>query len=132
MRGTVVVEGREYPLLDTFFPTVDPADPLALNEEEEELLRALQLSFLHNELLHRHVRFLYSHGSMYKCYNSNLLFHGCIPMREDGTFEELFMEGGAYSGKALMDYVDNKIQNAYFLPEHTAESADARDFMWYL
>ncbi|MDK2966648.1 MULTISPECIES: fructose-1,6-bisphosphatase [Lacrimispora] len=131
-RGTVVVEGREYPLLDTFFPTVDPADPLALNEEEEELLRALQLSFLHNELLHRHVRFLYSHGSMYKCYNSNLLFHGCIPMREDGTFEELFMEGGAYSGKALMDYVDNKIQNAYFLPEHTAESADARDFMWYL
>lgn len=130
--GTVVVEGREYPLLDTFFPTVDPADPLALNEEEEELLRALQLSFLHNELLHRHVRFLYSHGSMYKCYNSNLLFHGCIPMREDGTFEELFMEGGAYSGKALMDYVDNKIQNAYFLPEHTAESADARDFMWYL
>ncbi|MDW2798401.1 fructose-1,6-bisphosphatase [Clostridium boliviensis] len=131
-RGTVVVEGKEYPLLDTSFPTVDPADPLALNEEEEELLRALQLSFLHNELLHRHVRFLYSHGSMYKCYNSNLLYHGCIPMREDGTFEELFMEGAAYSGKALMDYVDNKIQNAYFLPEHTAESADARDFMWYL
>lgn len=131
-RGTVVVEGKEYPLLDTSFPTVDPADPLALNEEEEELLRALQLSFLHNELLHRHVRFLYSHGSMYKCYNSNLLYHGCIPMREDGTFDELFMEGAAYSGKALMDYVDNKIQNAYFLPEHTAESADARDFMWYL
>ena len=131
-KGTVTVEGKEYPLLDTSFPTIDPASPLTLNEEEEELLRTLQLSFLHNELLHRHVRFLYSHGSMYKCYNSNLLYHGCIPMREDGTFDEISMEGSSYSGKALMDYVDNKIQNAYFLPEHTQESSDARDFMWYL
>lgn len=131
-KGTVTVEGKEYPLLDTSFPTIDPASPLTLNEEEEELLRTLQLSFLHNELLHRHVRFLYSHGSMYKCYNSNLLYHGCIPMREDGTFDEISMEGSSYSGKALMDYVDNKIQNAYFLPEHTQESRDARDFMWYL
>ncbi len=131
-KGTVTVEGKEYPLLDTSFPTIDPASPLTLNQEEEELLRTLQLSFLHNELLHRHVRFLYSHGSMYKCYNSNLLYHGCIPMREDGTFEEICMEGSSYSGKALMDYVDNKIQNAYFLPEHTLESRDARDFMWYL
>ena len=131
-KGTVTVEGKEYPLLDASFPTIDPASPLTLNEEEEELLRTLQLSFLHNELLHRHVRFLYSHGGMYKCYNSNLLYHGCIPMREDGTFEEICMEGSSYSGKALMDYVDNKIQNAYFLPEHTQESRDARDFMWYL
>ena len=131
-KGTVTIEGKEYPLLDASFPTIDPASPLTLNEEEEELLRTLQLSFLHNELLHRHVRFLYSHGSMYKCYNSNLLYHGCIPMREDGTFEEISMEGSSYSGKALMDYVDNKIQNAYFLPEHTQESRDARDFMWYL
>ncbi|MTK07612.1 MAG: fructose-1,6-bisphosphatase [Hungatella sp.] len=131
-KGTVTVEGKEYPLLDASFPTIDPACPLTLNEEEEELLRTLQLSFLHNELLHRHVRFLYSHGSMYKCYNSNLLYHGCIPMREDGTFEEIYMEGSSYSGKALMDFVDTKIQNAYFLPEHTQESRDARDFMWYL
>lgn len=131
-KGTVTVEGKEYPLLDASFPTIDPKSPLALNEEEEELLRTLQLSFLHNELLHRHVRFLYSHGSMYKCYNSNLLYHGCIPMREDGTFDELLMEGASYCGKALMDYVDNKVQNAYFLPEHTDESRAARDFMWYL
>lgn len=131
-KGTVTVEGKEYQLLDASFPTIDPESPLALNEEEEELLRTLQLSFLHNELLHRHVRFLYSHGSMYKCYNSNLLFHGCIPMREDGTFDELLMEGASYCGKALMDYVDNKVQNAYFLPEHTDESRAARDFMWYL
>lgn len=131
-RGVVTLEGKEYPMLDMFFPTVDPADPLKLNKEEEELLHTLQLSFKHNELLHKHVRFLYSHGSMYKCYNSNLLYHGCIPMREDGTFDEIVMDHQAYSGRALMDYVDRKVQNAYFMPEDTPESQDARDFMWYL
>ena len=69
---------------------------------------------------------------MYKCYNSNLLYHGCIPMREDGSFEEIVVDHHAYSGKALMDYVDRKAQNAYFMPEGSAESEDARDFMWYL
>ena len=131
-RGAVRLEGKEYPLLDKAFPTVDPNDPLKLNKEEEELLHTLRLSFKHNELLHRHIRFLYSHGSMYKCYNSNLLYHGCIPMREDGSFDELVMDGKAYSGRALMDYVDRKVQNAYFMAEESREREDARDFMWYL
>lgn len=131
-RGVVTVEGKEYPMLDKFFPTVDPKEPLKLSKEEGELLHTLQLCFMHNELLHKHIRFLYSHGSMYKCYNSNLLYHGCIPMREDGSFEEIVVDHQAYSGKALMDYVDRKVQNAYFMPEGSAESEDARDFMWYL
>lgn len=131
-RGTIILEGKEYPLVDTFLPTVDPDHPLKLNEGEEELLRVLQLSFLHNGLLHKHVRFLYSNGSMYKCCNSNLLYHGCIPMKEDGDFEELMLDGKSYCGKALMDYLDQKVQNAYFMPEDSKEGADARDFMWYL
>ena len=131
-RGTITLEGKEYPLVDTFLPTVDPDHPLKLNEGEEELLRVLQLSFLHNGLLHKHVRFLYSNGSMYKCCNSNLLYHGCIPMKEDGDFEELMLDGKSYCGKALMDCLDQKVQNAYFMPEDSKEGADARDFMWYL
>lgn len=131
-RGVVRLEGKEHPILDKAFPTVDPKDPLKLHKEEEELLHTLQLSFKHNELLHRHIRFLYSHGSLYKCYNSNLLYHGCIPMKEDGSFDELVMDGKAYSGKALMDYVDRKVQSAYFIPEDSREREDARDFMWYL
>ncbi len=131
-RGAVTAEGKEYPMLDMFLPTVDPADPLKLNPEEEELLHTLQLSFKHNELLHKHVRFLYSHGSMYKCYNSNLLYHGCIPMKEDGTFDEIMMGTRSYSGKALMDYVDQMVQNAYFLSEGSKEKQEAIDFMWYL
>ena len=131
-RGVVVLEGKEYPILDLSFPTVDPKDPLALTAEEEELLHTLQLSFRHNELLHKHIRFLYSHGSLYKCYNSNLLYHGCIPMKEDGSFDEIVVDGISYSGQALMDYVDRKVQNAYFMAEESPEKEDAMDFMWYL
>lgn len=130
--GTVRVEGKEYPMLDMVFPTVDPKDPLKLSREETELLHTLALSFKHNELLHKHIRFLYSHGSLYKCYNSNLLYHGCIPMREDGSFDEIVVGDTSYSGKELMDYVDRKIQNAYFMADESAEKEDARDFMWYL
>lgn len=131
-RGVVVVEGKEYPMLDLSFPTVDHKDPLRLTAEEEDLLHTLQLSFKHNELLHKHIRFLYSHGSLYKCYNSNLLYHGCIPMKEDGSFDEIVVDGISYSGQALMDYVDRKVQNAYFMAEESPEKEDAMDFMWYL
>mgnify|MGYP000891920180 CR=1 FL=1 len=131
-RGVVTVEGKEYSMLDMNFPTIDPKDPLKLSKEEEELLYTLCLSFKHNQLLHKHIRFLYSHGSLYKCYNSNLLYHGCIPMREDGSFDQIVIDGVSYAGKAFMDYVDQKVQNAYFMVQETQEKADARDFMWYL
>ncbi len=131
-KGTVRIGGKEYQLLDTNFPTVDPADPLKLSQEEEELLHTLTLSFCHSALLHRHIKFLYSNGGMYKCCNSNLLYHGCIPMREDGRFDELVIDGQAYKGKALMDFIDGQIQNAYFLEKGTPEKEKSCDFMWYL
>lgn len=131
-KGTVTIGGKEHPMLDMNFPTIDPADPLRLTPEEEELLYTLALSFRHSELLHRHIKFLYSHGSMYKCYNSNLLYHGCIPMKRDGSFDEMVIDGVAYSGKALLDFIDQRVQKAYFLPEHDPEKEKCRDFMWYL
>lgn len=131
-KGTVRIGGKEYPMLDMYFPTVDPKDPLRLTGEEEELLHTLALSFKHSELLHRHIKFLYSHGSLYKCSNSNLLYHGCIPMKKDGSFEEMVVDGVSYSGRALMDLIDQRIQKAYFLPESDPEKAKCRDFMWYL
>ena len=131
-KGTVTIGGKEYPMLDMNFPTVDPKDPLRLTAEEEELLNTLALSFKHSELLHRHIKFLYSHGALYKCCNSNLLYHGCIPMKKDGSFEEMVIDGVSYSGKALMDFIDQRIQKAYFLPETDPEKAKCRDFIWYL
>ena len=131
-KGTVTIEGKEFPMLDMQFPTVDPKDPLKLTKEEEELLHTLELSFTHNSLLHKHIKFLYSHGSMYTCCNSNLLYHGCIPMTKNGEFEEMVVEGVGYRGKALMDFIDKRVQNAYFLPEGDPEKEKCRDFMWYL
>ena len=131
-QGTVVVDGKTHPLLDTMFPTVDPKDPLKLSEEEEELLHTLVMSFRHSDLLHKHIRFLYSHGALYKCHNGNLLYHGCIPMRADGTFEEINCDGMKLSGKALMDYIGDQVQKAYFLADGAPGKERARDFMWYL
>ena len=115
--GTVDIDGKAYPMMDMNLPTVDPKNPLELSRGEKELLRTLQASFMHSGLLHRHVRFLYSHGGMYKCYNSNLLYHGCIPMKKDGSFDTITIDGVSYGGKALMDYFDRQMQNAYFTPE---------------
>lgn len=131
-KGTVAIGDQEYQLLDSHFPTVNPDDPLKLTKEEEELLHTLSMSFRHSALLHKHIRFLYTHGALYKCYNSNLLYHGCIPMRPDGSFETMVCDGTPLSGKALMDYINSQIQRAYFLAEGTPEKDQARDFMWYL
>lgn len=131
-KGTVMIDGKEYVMRDMQFPTVDKANPLKLSREEEELLHTLVLSFKHSGLLHKHIRYLYSHGAMYKCYNSNLMYHGCIPMAEDGRFLEMNCGGRMLSGRALMDYIGDQIHKAYFLPEDDPEKDDARDLMWYL
>lgn len=81
---------------DTTFPTIDPKKPLELTEGEQELLYTLVTSFRHSELFNRHVEFLYNKGSMYTCCNSNLLYHGCIPMNQDGTFTEITLDGKHY------------------------------------
>lgn len=130
--GIVRIGEKEYPMLDMQLPTVNPKDPLKLTKEESELLQTLVTSFRHSELLHKHIRFLYSHGGLYKCSNSNLLYHGCIPMREDGSFEEMICDGKPLSGKALMDYISSQIQDAYFLDNHDPAKESSRDFMWYL
>ena len=131
-KGTVTVEEKTYPMLDMHFPTVDPKNPLALTPGEKELMRTLTASFKHSSLLHKHVKFLYSHGGIYKCYNSNLLYHGCIPMNDNGTFAEVKVGNAIYSGQSLMDYFNYQVQNAYFAAEGTAEKQWAVDLMWYL
>lgn len=131
-KGTVRIDGKDYPMQDMNLPTVDPAAPLKLTKDEEELLHTLELSFCHSSLLHKHIKFLYSNGSMYKCCNSNLLYHGCIPMKENGEFDALVVNGYAYRGKELMDFIDTQVQKAYFLPDNSSEKEASRDFMWYL
>ena len=130
-KGTVTINGREHPLLDPCFPTVDPSDPLRLTDGERELMSVLEASFRHSEKLGSHIHFLFSKGSMYKCINGNLLFHGCIPMNEDGSWQSAVIAGESYCGKALLDKLDELANKAYFM--HSCEEKDyAVDYMWYL
>lgn len=128
---TVEIDGKPYRLLDTCFPTVDPDDPLKLSEGEEELMNVLEMSFMHSEKLAEHMRFLYSKGSMYKSINGNLLFHGCIPLDDSGELQSVMIDGEYYSGKELLDKLDETANKAYFL-HSGSEKQYASDFMWYL
>ena len=129
--GTVQLNGKTYELLDKNFPTVDKADPLSLTDEENELMTVLANSFMHSEKLAEHMRFLYTNGSMYKTINGNLLFHGCIPLDEKGDLLSVKIEGEDYSGKALLDKLDEVANKAYFL--HSCEEKDnSSDMLWYL
>ena len=83
--GTIKIGGNKYHLNDKNFPTIDLNDPYKLTEEENEIINRLQESFRNSETLNKHIAFLYSKGSIYKCFNSNLLFHGCIPLNDDGS-----------------------------------------------
>ena len=131
-KGTVEIEGKTYKLNDTNFPTIDPKDPYKLTEEEEEIISRLQESFKNSETLNKHIAFLYSKGSIYKCFNSNLLFHGCIPMEEDGEFSKVDILGKTLSGKEYLDFVDKNIRVAYFEKDEEDKNEDINDLMWYL
>lgn len=130
--GTVTVKSGTYPLIDKNFPTVNAEDPYALTDEENALMNTLEASFLESEKLQKHVRFLYSNGAMYKASNGNLLYHGCIPMTEDGEFEEVTINGNRLSGKAYLDYLDAEVRKAYFNPLASEEIGRSGDIMWYL
>ena len=130
--GTVEVEGVRWPLRDTNFPTIDPDDPYRLTQREEEIMKSLSASFLNSEKLQTHIKFLYSHGELYTRINGNLLYHGCIPMDEDGSFKEVEINGEKLKGKALMDHLDDQVRKAYYTPEESLETGYAGDIMWYL
>ena len=128
----ITINGTTYPLEDVDFPTVDRKAPYALTPEEDQLINQLTSSFLHSEKLQRHIRFLYSKGSLYKVYNGNLLFHGCIPMTEDGKLQVFTIGGKTLSGKAFLDYADTNARRAYYSKPGTEEREFGMDFLWFL
>ena len=130
--GTVDYFGTNYPLLDCDFPTVDPANPAALTADEEKIAAELVRSFAESERLQRHVQFLYAHGAFYKMCNGNLLYHGAVPMTEDGAFAAIRFEGTARSGKQLFDYCDRRARQGYSAPAGSPARLAGQDFLWYL
>ena len=128
----ITINGTVYPLEDTDFPTVDRRDPYTLTPEESVLIDQLTRSFRHSEKLQRHIRFLYSKGSLYKVFNGNLLFHGCIPMTEDGELMKLAIGCEPLSGKAFLDYADLTARRAYYSRPGSPERQFGMDFLWWL
>ena len=128
---TVNIAGKEYPMKDLDFPTVDPADPYRLTQEEELVVDRLRHAFVHCEKLQRHVRFLFSKGSLYKVHNSNLLYHGCVPMDENGNFKAVNVYGKRYSGKALYDALETYARKGYYSQDRQ-ERRKGRDIIWYI
>jgi fructose-1,6-bisphosphatase-3 len=128
----IIIDGTTYPLEDLDFPTVDPANPYVLTAEESQVIDQLTASFRRSEKLQRHVRFLYSKGGLYKVYNGNLLFHGCIPMAADGSLLSFSIGGKARSGKAFLDYAEKTARKAYYDKYGSMERQLGMDFLWWL
>lgn len=125
----IELDGKSYPLKEKHFPTVDRDDPYKLSQAEREIMDELEKLFLESEQLQRHVEFLYSHGSMYQVFNGNLLFHGCVPLDEDGALKAIHLEGRIYQGRSYMDYADMAARRAFFNEDPPQRYLD---FMWYL
>lgn len=128
----VTIGDRTWPLEDTDFPTVDPKDPYALSPEKEKVIDQLTASFQRSEKLQKHVRFLYSKGSLYKIHNGNLLFHGCIPLTHKGELMVFTIDGRQLRGKEFLDFADTAARQAYYLKPGTEERKLGMDFLWFL
>lgn len=131
-KGTVEVDGEEYSVNDRNFPTLDIKNPLSLSEGEESLMIKLVNSFKSSTNLRKHVRFLYERGSMYLIHNNNLLYHGCISMKNDGSFDGFEVDGKSFAGKAFMDRVERLARQAYFASEDDEAKVYGQDAVWYL
>ena len=131
-KGTVTIGGKEYQLNDTHFPTVNPDNPLELTKEEATLLNKLKHSFMNSEKLQRHLKFLLNKGSMYLKCNSNLLYHGCIPLNSEGELVEVNIDGINYKGKSYFDKIEAIIRESFFNWENNEKDKRNRDFLWYL
>ena len=137
-KGTILINGKEYPLSDKYLPTINPENPYELSQEETELMSSLARSFHHSERLQKHLKCLYQRGSLFLVKNNCLLYHAAIPMNADGTFTEVDVCGQIVSGKALLERVERIIRDAYYgdttpeTPKQKHEFSPALDYMWYL
>lgn len=131
-KNTVKIDGKTYQLNDSFFPTIDPEDPYKLTPEEDAVMQRLKEAFLESRILQNHMRFLLAKGSIYRTVNGNLLFHGSMPLTEDGEFDSIRTDDGRKSGKQWFDYADRLVRTGFFAPKDSPDKERGVDFMWYL
>ncbi|MDO4623090.1 MAG: fructose-1,6-bisphosphatase [Eubacteriales bacterium] len=130
-KGTILLDGKEYVLLDSNFPTIDPSDPYKLTEQEQEVMDRLQNAFMQCEKLRAHMNLFLSKGNLYSTYNNNLLYHGCIPLDEEGNFKKVEVYGKVYAGKALYDELEKYVRKGFFAVDDE-EQEKGRDILWWI
>lgn len=131
-KKTVTIDGKEYNMRDTNFPTVDPKNPFELSAEEKEVMERVQSAFIHSEKLQSHVKFLFSKGSLYRVHNNSLLYHGCVPLDENGDFLKVNLYGEFYSGKALYDALEIYARKGFYATDDDVERKKGQDILWYI
>lgn len=130
---TITIKGKEYPMKDNFFPTIDLNDPYKLSDEEQATMERLHRSFVISDKLRRHMAMMLNHGSMYNITNSNLMFHASVPLNKDGSLKEVeLIPGKKLKGKELLDGVGMLMRAAYNNDSPQEIREYARDFYWYL
>lgn len=131
-KGTVTLYGKEYPMKDMNFPTINPENPYELNDDEKDVMKQLRHSFMINDRLQKHINCLLTRGSMYGVFNSNLLFHASLPLNEDGTMRRVDVCGQEVEGMELMERVDQVVRIAFDKTGEKDEHQMAVDYLWYL
>lgn len=130
-KGTIEINGKTYEMLDKNFPTIDPKKPYSLTREEEDIMKRLEQAFLNCEKLQRHMRFLLNKGALYKVYNNNLLYHGCVPLNADGSLKSVRIYGHSYKGKSLYEILESYVRKGFHALDQK-ERERGRDMMWYI
>ena len=130
---TVCIAGTDYEICEETFPTVsfDPSNPevsYELTVEEKQVMEGLRMALVGSVRLRQHMDFLYQKGSMYRIFNGNLLFHGCVPLDESGNLEGVVFHQKRYRGRDYLDYAERIARRAWSKDATQKEL----DFMWYL
>ncbi len=130
-RGTIQLGEHEYQMLDRNFPTVDPQKPYALTREEEDIMERLERAFLQCEKLQKHMHFLLNKGGLYKVYNNNLLYHGCVPLTDNGELMKVRIYGHSYQGRSLYEVLESYVRKGFYAVDGR-EKERGKDMMWYI
>ncbi|MDD3139321.1 MAG: fructose-1,6-bisphosphatase, partial [Lachnospiraceae bacterium] len=130
-KGTITIENKTYDLLDSHFPTIDSQNPYLLSKEEAAIMERLVQGFQNCEKLQTHMKFLLAKGNLYKVFNMNLLYHGCVLLNEDGSMKEIELFGKTYSGKSWYDILDSYVRKGFF-SLNSREREKGKDMMWYI
>ncbi len=128
-QGSITLNGEVHPLKDSHFPTIDPADPYALSDEEAICLRRLRQSFISSDRLWQHMLFVVRQGGMSLKRDEALIFHACMPTQEDGSFRETTLDDRKLSGGALFRELEQLVRQTYRQGAH-AVSQDLDYYYW--